>query len=539
MRALALLAVLLLARGAEAQCGADHSSCPQAAATGTELCKPDLALVLDQASRNELGAGGPTYRQIHTGCNKPNPPVNVTATLPCTLTKAVAQTESTWSQFCASACNQSGATLISFDCGYGIMQITSGMGGGAGFDPARVAAEPGYNAATGAKIMMDKWASTPCVGDNRPDIAEDWYAAVWAYNGFGWVNNPNNPNFPATRPPYRGAGTLSRSKYPYQEIVWGYMNHPPTDNGAGRYAALPVSLPDPAQICNTSGCHVTDIPDPLTVHCDECQRGNAATLGAIVAAPAQAPGATGYATVRFTNTGKATWGTGYALVRTGGVSLGADRVPLPEATAPGGVATVALPVSAASVGAYTATFQLQQDPCAFGPAASVTLQVTAAGTTGTTGTTGTSGAVDQDHDGHSGAQDCNDADSTIYVGAPELCDGKDNDCDGQPDNVPGTHTALTRPCAAACGGGVQTCVGAAWGDCVAQGAPSAEVCNGLDDDCNGQVDDGATCPQGQACVKGACVAAKKGCGCSSLDGAGLLALAAVWRARRRPTAPPA
>jgi hypothetical protein len=34
--------------------------------------------------------------------------------------------------------------------------------------------------------------------------------------------------------------------------------------------------------------------------------------------------------------------------------------------------------------------------------------------------------------------------------------------------------------------------------------PAAETCNGKDDDCDGVVDDGAACPDGQACVDGAC-----------------------------------
>lgn len=41
--------------------------------------------------------------------------------------------------------------------------------------------------------------------------------------------------------------------------------------------------------------------------------------------------------------------------------------------------------------------------------------------------------------------------------------------------------------------------------CVQHNEPRAESCNGLDDDCNGLVDDGAICPDGEICHRGACV----------------------------------
>ena len=88
-------------------------------------------------------------------------------------------------------------TLISFDCGYGIGQVTSGMhtGENPGFDRAHVASDPTYNLATGTRILAVKWVATNCVGDNQPTVIEHWYAATWAYNGLAYVNNPSNPNY--------------------------------------------------------------------------------------------------------------------------------------------------------------------------------------------------------------------------------------------------------------------------------------------------------------------------------------------------------
>jgi len=50
------------------------------------------------------------------------------------------------------------------------------------------------------------------------------------------------------------------------------------------------------------------------------------------------------------------------------------------------------------------------------------------------------GTLDEDGDGITAATDCNDADAAVFPGAPELCDGVDNDCSGVIDDAPDTET---------------------------------------------------------------------------------------------------
>lgn len=129
--------------------------------------------------------------------------------------------------------------------------------------------------------------------------------------------------------------------------------------------------------------------------------------------------------------------------------------------------------------------------------------------------------IDADGDGHASdilgscGDDCNDLDPDIYTGAPELCDGLDNDCDGTIDPTPpnwyidcdldgfaestaGFVASCNMPPDGPCG----TVMGA-WTlkapvdrdtkDCndadPTQYPGNTEVCDGIDNDCSGVIDD--------------------------------------------------
>jgi len=103
----------------------------------------------------------------------------------------------------------------------------------------------------------------------------------------------------------------------------------------------------------------------------------------------------------------------------------------------------------------------------------------------------------------------------------------DDNCDGEVDEgLSGTcddgETVACGTDAGQCAAGRSSCEGGVFGPCDGQG-PRDELCNGLDDDCNGQVDDlptdvGSACGGGSACETGrwACVDGARICAAESV-----------------------
>lgn len=107
--------------------------------------------------------------------------------IPSIILKSIARVESVFKQF-----NNDGSVFTGRGGSIGLMQVVNRYGW---FDDSKLKYDIDYNIEAGADVLLRKWDTAlktiPQIGDMNPNILENWYFAIWAYNGWSKSNNPN------------------------------------------------------------------------------------------------------------------------------------------------------------------------------------------------------------------------------------------------------------------------------------------------------------------------------------------------------------